>query len=239
MSFLKIPGEGVKCVCPYCRKIFEWPPAEMKCPGCAKTVRPPGGYALPGKEERRKKIAKIHKDYERKHDELGPAPEFRPARNPAVLIGIVVAFCFVGLLLGTFSLHRDDPVQRAARDPLERTIHEMMFYATALEHYKLDIGNYPLSNKDGGLRALVEDPGEAEWSGPYAIRIKRDWWGNTYFYDCTNGVPTLASAGPDGEFGTGDDISAPAEWFTPHPGFVPNDPARMKARPAAPVMIGN
>jgi len=229
----------VKCVCPYCRGLFSWPPAEMKCPGCGKTVRPPPDFALPGREQRRKIIAKIQKDFDKCSDALGPAPSFKPSRNPTVLIGILAAFAVIGGLFGALSLQKEDVRQDTPIDPMERTVGEMKFYATALEHYKLDIGNYPLANRDGGLKALVEDPGESLWSGPYAVRIKKDWWGKDYFYDCTNGVPMLVSAGPDRLFNTDDDITADAEWYKPHPGFKPNDPARNEARPPAPVKIGN
>ena len=229
--------DGVKCVCPYCRKSFVWPPADMRCPGCAKTVRPPPGFALPGKEERRKKIAKIQKDFNKKSEALGTAPNFKPSRNPTVILGVLAAFVVIGGLFGALSMQKDEPGTSVKKDPFARTVDEMKYYATALEHYRLDIGNYPLANRDGGMRALVEDPGEPAWSGPYAARIKKDWWGKEYFYDCTNGVPVLVSAGPDEMFNTDDDIVADADWFKPHPGFKANDPVRKEARPAAPVKI--
>ena len=228
--------DGVKCLCPYCRGTFVWPPAEMRCPVCGKTVRPPPGYAPSGKEERREIVEKIRNNYERKRGEIGKVPNFKPSRDPAMFFGILAAFAVICGAVGVMSVQKKD-APRAKSDPLAETRKDMRFYATALEHYKLDVGNYPTANKDGGLRALVEDPGEPDWAGPYAPIIRRDWWKRGYFYDCTNGVPVLMSSGPDKLFGTSDDLLAAPELFKPHGGFVANDPVRMKNRPPAPVRL--
>jgi general secretion pathway protein G len=56
-------------------------------------------------------------------------------------------------------------------------------FATTLDLYKLELGRYPTS--DEGLKALVEQPGNAEgWNGPYLKNkeLPKDPWGNEYQY---------------------------------------------------------
>ncbi len=63
---------------------------------------------------------------------------------------------------------------------------------TALERYKLDVGNYP--NEDEGLMALMQAPegDEGNWAGKYLSKQKSifDAWDNDYLY---------SMPGPDGE----------------------------------------
>jgi general secretion pathway protein G len=63
---------------------------------------------------------------------------------------------------------------------------------TALERYKLDVGNYP--SEDDGLLALMQAPesDEGNWAGKYLSKQKSifDAWGNDYLY---------SMPGPDGE----------------------------------------
>jgi general secretion pathway protein G len=96
--------------------------------------------------------------------------------------------------------------------------------ATALDHYRLNVGRYP-SEQDGGLNALVTKPnyenarlGE-KWQGPYlkpGTRLE-DPWGHAIRYEVVDkstatddkktGPPyKLYSVGPDGQPDTDDDI---------------------------------
>ena len=83
---------------------------------------------------------------------------------------------------------------------------------TALERYKLDVGNYP--SEDDGLIALMQAPegDEGNWAGKYLSKQKSilDAWGNDYFYS----IPgpggesyEIISFGADGEEG-GEKFSA-------------------------------
>ncbi|OKY74929.1 MAG: type II secretion system protein GspG [Desulfobulbaceae bacterium DB1] len=51
----------------------------------------------------------------------------------------------------------------------------------ALDAYRLDIGRYP--SQDEGLEALVVNPGEDKWDGPYLKKgVPADPWDNDYQY---------------------------------------------------------
>jgi len=78
-----------------------------------------------------------------------------------------------------------------------------------LYKYRLHVGSFPTTEQ--GLVALIEDPGEAGWSGPYLTQrtLPKDPWGNPYMYD-REGVGRhgfyLYSWGPDEVEDTEDDI---------------------------------
>ena len=51
----------------------------------------------------------------------------------------------------------------------------------ALDSYRLDIGHYP--SEQEGLNALVVNPGEDKWDGPYLQKgVPPDPWDNNYEY---------------------------------------------------------
>ncbi len=77
----------------------------------------------------------------------------------------------------------------------------------AVEQYRQDVGAYPQQLAD----LLTRPAAAAGWQGPYSrAGFFNDPWGNPYTYT----VPgqhnadkfDLASAGPDGRFGTKDDV---------------------------------
>jgi len=77
----------------------------------------------------------------------------------------------------------------------------------ACEYYRKDCGRYPAIRL--GLRALVEDPGDHGWRGPYVEEIPKDAWGMEFHYaidPVPSPRPLVMSAGSDRVFGTGDDI---------------------------------
>ena len=95
---------------------------------------------------------------------------------------------------------------------------------TAISMYYGDMGAYPKTGNENLVKALEEDPGDADWGGPY-MEFKQselkdgkfiDPWGNPYTYVSVNGgAPEhktksfdVFSMGPNGsvEGETGDDI---------------------------------
>lgn len=76
-----------------------------------------------------------------------------------------------------------------------------------LTDYHLDVGSYPTT--DLGLAALRTAPdGLTKWAGPYAERdIPLDPWNNPYQYQLNGDEYRIWSFGPDGQDGTGDEIS--------------------------------
>ena len=51
----------------------------------------------------------------------------------------------------------------------------------ALDQYRLDVGHYPSTEQ--GLPALMANPGESRWVGPYLAKaLPQDPWGRNYIY---------------------------------------------------------
>ena len=79
----------------------------------------------------------------------------------------------------------------------------------SLDMFEQDVGRYPTNAE--GLMSLVQNPGLTGWKGPYLKGgLKPDPWGQPYLYRLDESNPTMyyvASAGPDQQFGTEDDIT--------------------------------
>ena len=66
-----------------------------------------------------------------------------------------------------------------AKQKTAKTQIEMLM--AALDSYRLDIGRYPSAQE--GLEALVINPGEDKWDGPYLQKgLPKDPWDNEYMY---------------------------------------------------------
>lgn len=115
----------------------------------------------------------------------------------------------------------EEQAQASQRDEAKRTMAWMLIrtgLGGALEAYRRDMGNYP-PDADGMLSELMSAPEDEElaqrWNGPYVQNALDllDSWGQELFYEYLGRHNQegydLASAGPDGEFGTADDI---ANW---------------------------
>ena len=81
---------------------------------------------------------------------------------------------------------------------------QLSSFATALDAYEVDNGNYPKGKN--GLLDLIQQPRDAQsWRGPYlsSDTVPKDPWGNDYIYECPGRHnPTsydLSSLGPPGE----------------------------------------
>jgi general secretion pathway protein G len=80
----------------------------------------------------------------------------------------------------------------------------------SIVQYKLDSSRLPAT--DEGFKALREAPsGVRNWRGPYAESDKLiDPWDRPMLYELINAKNyKITSAGPDGEFGSDDDIIFP------------------------------
>jgi len=83
-------------------------------------------------------------------------------------------------------------------------------FEDALQAYRLDLGEYPTTEQ--GLMALcfrsADLADQTKWRGPYVEQdIPLDPWGNGYQYELLGpGTFRIWSAGPDGVFGTDDDL---------------------------------
>ena len=74
---------------------------------------------------------------------------------------------------------------------------------TAIDLYEFDNGRLPES-----LNNLMTKGSEPNWNGPYLRKAEslKDPWGNDFQYTKQGNNYTVASAGPDGSFGSTDDV---------------------------------
>ena len=75
--------------------------------------------------------------------------------------------------------------------------------STAIDLYETDNGKLPES-----LQNLITKGSEPNWNGPYLRKAEglKDPWGHEYQYSKQGSEYTVASAGPDGSFGSADDV---------------------------------
>jgi general secretion pathway protein G len=74
---------------------------------------------------------------------------------------------------------------------------------SALEMFRLDNGRYPTEEEGLGILARPARPGGTI----YLTGEPRDAWGKPFRYRLEGGLAAIESAGPDGVFGTADDIA--------------------------------
>jgi general secretion pathway protein G len=74
---------------------------------------------------------------------------------------------------------------------------------TAIDLYETDNGKLPES-----LQNLITKGSEPNWNGPYLRKAEslKDPWGTEFQYSKNGNVYTVASAGPDLNFGGSDDV---------------------------------
>lgn len=224
---------GVRVRCPYCQEAFDWPPKKLKCPKCKMTVRPPYGYSTSDRAESAKKIKKIQEEGEKRKRELGLKFKTKPKVNPAILVAALLVMSVLGIALSMSSGNpeRSGTASKPKLEPYADTTNSMAVLAMGLRHFYEDTGHYPEYYGEGGLQALIVNPGIFHWYGPYVNTIlKKDGWKRPFSYDTTNGIPRLISAGPDRTFDTEDDIVMPQSGYKVHPDFIRRDKSR---RPTA------
>ena len=84
-------------------------------------------------------------------------------------------------------------------------------FKQALERFNIHCARFPTNTE--GLKALIEDPGNASgWNGPYLDedRVPKDPWGNEYNYEQPGKHRKdydIYSNGPDGKVSNEDDIT--------------------------------
>jgi general secretion pathway protein G len=122
-----------------------------------------------------------------------------PARRIAgfTLIELLIVIVILGLLL---SLVAPTMFSKVGSSQRKTAMAQMQMLSTALDTYRLDIGDYPARLED--LRSGTA-PG---WDGPYLPReLPLDPWGNPYVYGVQSSDPlrpySLKSFGKDGREG--------------------------------------
>jgi general secretion pathway protein G len=136
------------------------------------------------------------------------------ARQGFTLIELLVVIAILGILAGVvaFGVVRYLDEARVKKAKLQ-----VANFKTALDAYKIDVGNYP--SQDVGLKALIEPPSDERaaknWKGPYMDidKIPLDPWGAEYIYELSTYPGTgvdrveIISYGKDGAQG-GDGYNA-------------------------------
>jgi general secretion pathway protein G len=123
----------------------------------------------------------------------------RPVRG-FTLIELLIVIVILGLLL---SLVAPTMFSKVGSSQRKAALAQMQMLSTALDTYRLDVGDYP--------KSLVElRQGSAPgWDGPYLPReIPLDPWGNPYVYSLAGEAEkpySLMSYGKDGREGGQDD----------------------------------
>ncbi len=116
------------------------------------------------------------------------------------LIELLIVIVILGLLMSLVAPTMFSKVDSAKA---KTAIAQMQMLETALDTYRLDMGDYPKE-----LNELLQSD-KIEWDGPYMPkRTPVDPWGNQYFYQSPgpSGQPyLLLSFGKDGREGGEDD----------------------------------
>jgi general secretion pathway protein G len=114
-----------------------------------------------------------------------------------LLLVVAILSILATVVVVNLSGRREEAMISAART-------EISTIGTALDLYEVDTGKYPSS-----LDALVDDDGSPNWNGPYIKqgRLPVDPWGNQYSYKKKERGYEIVCAGPDGNFGTDDDLT--------------------------------
>lgn len=94
------------------------------------------------------------------------------------LIELMIVMVILGLLASLVGPAMFKKLGSAKQKTAKTQIEMLM---TSLDSYRLDVGAYP-SNQDG-LDALVQNPGDEKWDGPYLQKgLPTDPWDNPYQY---------------------------------------------------------
>lgn len=115
------------------------------------------------------------------------------------LIELLIVMVILGLLASLVGPKMFGKLGMAKQKTAKAQI-EMLL--TALDAYRLDMGAYPSSQE--GLEALVTNPGDDRWDGPYLAKgLPEDPWGNPYHYEIPgqNGEVDIYSYGLDNQPG--------------------------------------
>lgn len=165
------------------------------------------------RRRKRRAIAKIHRDAERKRTELGFVPDPTALRDRRILFAALIVLSVLGVCL----IGQVNKMNEARRNrPMMRQLREIDTLAIALGRYHFHVGAWP--TKEQGLKVLLRGPkGISAWQGPYITRFNNDAFGTPYVYAPPEGdaqVPTLFSCGPDRLPNTPDDVhpSSPAKF---------------------------
>ncbi len=151
----------------------------------------------------------------------GTGGDEKTAGEAFTLVELLVVIAILGILISLVTAGAQAARRRGAVTKARTTISSM---ETAIAMYQGDMGKLPATGIEKLVDALENDPGDANWDGPY-MEFKEDEikdgrlvdpWGHPYVYVSVNGGSPehrkrsfdLLSLGPNGtnDGGAGDDI---------------------------------
>ncbi|HMK61849.1 MAG TPA: type II secretion system major pseudopilin GspG [Dissulfurispiraceae bacterium] len=121
------------------------------------------------------------------------------------LVELLVVMAIIALIL---ALVGPNIFSKLGKSKTSAAKAQIELYGQALDQYRLDIGHYPTTAQ--GLQALLANPGEEKWQGPYLKKnvLPVDPWNRQYIYQSPgmHGDYDLYSLGRDGaQGGEGED----------------------------------
>ena len=132
---------------------------------------------------------------------IATATRLSGGRQGFTLVELLLVLVILGILAAIVIPKFSGRTEQAR---ITATQTQIASFATALDAYEVDNGNYPKGKN--GLMDLIQQPRDAQnWRGPYlqSDSIPKDPWGGDYIYDCPGRHNTtsydLSSAGPPGE----------------------------------------
>ena len=124
------------------------------------------------------------------------------------LIEIIIVVALLGTLM-TYLVRQVTSMDESAREDQAKLA--MGNIAQSLQAYKAHNSRYPTTEQ--GLDALLNNPGDSKkWRGPYIDENKLvDPWEQAFEYESNGRQFKIISPGIDGQSGSEDDITSPAE----------------------------
>jgi general secretion pathway protein G len=112
-----------------------------------------------------------------------------------LLLVMVIIAILAGIVVPRLTGSREKANRSAA-------VGQVSNFKDALTKYEIDVGHYPSTEQ--GLQALITNPGEDKWGGPYlqTDKLPQDPWSHPYVYACpgSNGMDfDVYSQGPTGQ----------------------------------------
>ena len=118
------------------------------------------------------------------------------------LIEILLVVAIIGMMAAVAAVNLGGQMGKAQVNAAKSSISAIRL---AVGRYEVDTGKYPSS-----LQNLITKGSEKGWNGPYLERaeqgLPKDPWDNDFQYSVQGNQFTVTSAGPDGTFGTEDDV---------------------------------
>lgn len=114
------------------------------------------------------------------------------------LIEVLLVVAILGILAGVAVVHFGGKTEKASINATRASIAAI---CTAIDLFEVEKGKYPASITD-----LTVSSGDT----PAYLRggEPTDAWGNPFQFSRSGGAYTVTSSGPDGQFGSGDDITS-------------------------------